>query len=146
VCCAEFKPLAEWHRERTLFSLLSNITFFQHSALQHCFSRWHRAKRRSAFRRIRSAVAERLFHAKPPFITALVDIFAAVSTLASVDLVSTAPHTYHALQEYCDVQSGQRDNKARVEIDAVLDTVERRVQVRPRARPRAALRCPPRLV
>jgi dynein heavy chain, axonemal len=128
---AEFKPLAEWHRDRTLFQLLSNIAFFQHSALQHCFTKWYQAKRRAAFRRIRAAIAERLFHAKPHFITALMDVAATVHKLSSVDFINTTPHTYHTLQEYSDLQSGQRENKVRPEIDAVFDTVEHRIHVRP---------------
>lgn len=97
-CSAEFIPLADWQRERTLFQLISNITFFKHNALSGCFTRWHKAKRRAAFRRIRAAVAERLFHAKPLFIAALRDIAAAVHGLSTVSFVATTPHIYHSLQ------------------------------------------------
>lgn len=98
LCYAEFFPLADWQRERTLFQLISNITFFKHNALCACFTRWHKAKRRAAFRRIRAAVAERLFHAKPQFIAALSDIANAVHGLTSVNFAATVPHTYHSLQ------------------------------------------------
>lgn len=92
--------------------------------------KWYRAKRCAAFRRIRAAIADRLFHAKPPFIAALMDVAATVSKLSSVDFINTAPHTYHTLQEYSDLQSGQRESKVRPDIDAMFDTVEHRVHVR----------------
>lgn len=91
--------------------------------------KWYRAKRRAAFRRIRAAIADRLFHAKPPFISALMEVAATVSKLSSVDFINTAPHTYHTLQEYSDLQSGQRENKVRPEIDCLFDAVEHRVHV-----------------
>ena len=92
--------------------------------------KWYRAKRRAAFRRIRAAIADRLFHAKPPFIAALMDVAASVSKVSSVDFINTTPHTYHSLHEYSDLQSGQRETKVRPDIDAVFDTVEHRVHVR----------------
>jgi hypothetical protein len=38
---AEFTPLAEWVREKTLFDLLSSISFFKNYLIGKCFRKWH---------------------------------------------------------------------------------------------------------
>jgi dynein heavy chain, axonemal len=101
---AEFKPLAEWKRERTLFQLIADISFFKHFAVARPFRRWRAAKRAAAFARVRAAVASRLFHAKPLFCAALQDVAAAAAGLSAVQFAATGPHTYHSLDEYCEVQ------------------------------------------
>lgn len=37
---AEFTPLAEWVREKTLFDLISSIGFFRNYLTGRCFRRW----------------------------------------------------------------------------------------------------------
>lgn len=39
---AEFTPLAEWVRERTLFDLISCVGFFRNYLTGRCFRRWHK--------------------------------------------------------------------------------------------------------
>lgn len=41
---AEFTPLAEWVRERTLFDLISCIGFFRNYLTGRCFRRWHKVR------------------------------------------------------------------------------------------------------
>lgn len=96
--------LAEWRRERSLFQLLFNIPFFRHNSLLYAFSRWLRAKRRAAFRRVRGVIAERAFIAKPVFVATLRDIAVHIDALVRTAFANTCPHTYHSLNEYIDAQ------------------------------------------
>lgn len=42
---AEFTPLAEWVREKTLFDLISSIGFFRNYLTGRCFRRWLKVRK-----------------------------------------------------------------------------------------------------
>jgi dynein heavy chain len=125
---SDFKPLAEWKRERTLFELIRNIAFFKHNIIGCAFRRWHRAKRQAVFRRVRASIAARHFAAKPLFLSALQDVSAAAHTISNINIVASTPHTYHRLEDYADSQTAQRETRAKPELEAVLDGIESRIQ------------------
>ncbi|KAG2451278.1 hypothetical protein HYH02_003884 [Chlamydomonas schloesseri] len=121
---AEFTPLAEWVREKTLFDLISAIGFFRNYLTGRCFRRWLKAVRQKNFNKVRSKIQESLFLAKPTFCPHLVEIFAAVDEIRNTPFASSNQQLY-LLQDYAELQVSTREHKAKPALEAIVEKVQK---------------------
>ncbi|KAK9828903.1 hypothetical protein WJX72_002692 [[Myrmecia] bisecta] len=125
---SEFTPLGEWMRESALFSLLTKINYFKTYLIGRCFRRWHKGVRRKMFQRVRSAISDRLFLAKPTFCASLCTIYAHVSEVAGVKMSYTNPSHLYQLEEFADLQVATREQKAKPALEAIVEKIQQVVE------------------
>lgn len=81
--------------------------------------------RRKNFKAVRSEVGKQLFAVRPTFAHALRQIQAAVSELSSASFAhANSNHTY-TLQEYGELQSATREQKAKPALDSIADRIQK---------------------
>ncbi|KAG2501733.1 hypothetical protein HYH03_000233 [Edaphochlamys debaryana] len=122
---AEFTPLAEWVREKTLFDLISAIGFFRNYLTGRCFRRWLKAVRQKNFRKVKSQIEDSLFLAKPTFCAHLMEIFAAVDEIRSTPFASCNNAHLYALQEFAELQVNTREHKAKPALEGTVEKVQK---------------------
>ncbi|CAG9462898.1 unnamed protein product [Pedinophyceae sp. YPF-701] len=120
---SEFISLAEWIREKTLFSLLRNIPFFKHYIVGNFFRAWRQTVRRKLFNRVRQKLSAKLFLAQPTFLPSLVEVQGHVSALREVAITASPTHTCE-LHSYLELQVTQRETKAKTAVESVVDRVQ----------------------
>jgi hypothetical protein len=81
--------------------------------------------RRKKFNAVRSEVEKQLFAVRPTFAGALRWIQAAVSELRSVSFAHANPNHTYTLQEYGELQSATREQKAKPALDSIVDRIQK---------------------
>ncbi|KXZ55711.1 DHC8 protein [Gonium pectorale] len=122
---AEFTPLAEWVREKTLFDLISAIGFFRNYLTGRCFRRWLKAVRQKNFNKVKAKIQESLFLAKGTFCPHLLEIYAAIDEVRSTPFASANNSHLYALQEYAELQVNAREHKAKPALEAIVEKVQK---------------------
>jgi len=121
---AEFTTLAEWVREKTLFDLISTIGFFKNYLPERSFRRWHKGVRQKHFRNVRRKVEDNLFLVKPTFSSHLREIWASANDLRNVSFTSYNPSHLYTLQEWADLQTSTREQKARPMLESIVEKIQ----------------------
>ncbi|KAF5838995.1 dynein heavy chain, N-terminal region 2-domain-containing protein [Dunaliella salina] len=121
---AEFTTLAEWVREKTLFDLISKIRFFKNYLPERSFRRWHKGVRQKHFRNVRQKVEDNLFLVKPTFSSHALEILAAACELKNVSFTSYNPTHLYTLQEWADLQTSTREQKARPMLESIVEKIQ----------------------
>ncbi|GLC47993.1 hypothetical protein PLESTB_000047400 [Pleodorina starrii] len=122
---AEFTPLSEWVREKTLFDLISAIGFFRNYLTGRCFRRWLKAVRQKNFNKVKSQIEGSLFLAKGTFCPHLMEIFAAVDEVRSTPFANSSATHLYTLQEYAEMQVNAREHKAKPALEAIVEKVQK---------------------
>lgn len=81
--------------------------------------------RRKNFKAVRSEVEKQLFAVRPTFAHALRQIQAAVSELSSASFAHANPNHTYTLQEYGELQSATREQKAKPALDSIADRIQK---------------------
>ena len=122
---SEFTSLAEWVREKTLFDLISSIGFFKNYLTGRSFKHWHKVVRQKNFNRVKTQISETLFLAKPTFIPHIKEIMAAADEVRAINFAYASPTNIYVLHEYAELQQETQDKKARPQLDAIADKIQR---------------------
>eukprot|EP00899_Mesostigma_viride_P020786 jgi/Mesvir1/28709/Mv19680-RA.1 len=120
----EFTSLGNWMREKTLFNILRRIKFFCHYLVYKAFKIWHKTVRHKLYCQVRNKLTRRLFCAKPTFVAALMELRGHVSDIRDVKMMNVNPNHLHTLDEFADLQTNQRNNKATPALDACIEKVQ----------------------
>lgn len=124
---AEFTPLGEWLRERTLYGLLRRLLFFRRFRERKTFGAWRRWVAAVRFSRVRARLAARLFVARPTFVRAVGELLALargvgdINSAGHVDLVRLDDGFAYPLKEFGEAQAQLREAEALPAAEAAVN-------------------------
>ncbi|KAL2622255.1 hypothetical protein R1flu_002460 [Riccia fluitans] len=121
---ATFTPLEEWMREKYVFSLLRRIPFFGNYYTQKSFNIWKRHIGQRHFARVRDALVQKLFAAKPAFLTAISQIYAHVEKLTELAMLNLTANRLYNYDEFANLQTEQRLTNVSPAMEAITDKVQ----------------------
>eukprot|EP00892_Ulva_mutabilis_P006045 jgi/Ulvmu1/3812/UM018_0023.1 len=70
---SDFLPLSTWLRELSAYNMMRQLPLFRTYLPRKMLRIWRNATHARVFGRVRTAMQERLFYAKPAFVTLLMD-------------------------------------------------------------------------
>ncbi|KAL3689708.1 hypothetical protein R1sor_016017 [Riccia sorocarpa] len=121
---ASFTPLEEWMREKYVFSLLRRISFFGNYYLQKSFNIWKRHIGQRHFSRVRDALVQKLFVAKPAFLTAISQIYTHVEKLSELAMLNLTANRLYNYEEFANLQTEQRLTVVTPAMETIADKIQ----------------------
>ena len=132
---AEFSPLGEWMREKSIFNVFTRMKFFKHYLVYKCYHSWRSSVRQKLFAQVRARLTRRLFLAKPTFCPSLMELAAYVDELRDVQMLVTGQGQHDkqpfVLDDFAEAQTNQRTQKALPALESVYGRMEVSVRISP---------------